>query len=86
MTAPEANLAFRMSRAENDITAIYGLLSGIQRTVDQHTVILAQHTAVLNEHTVVLNEHTVRFERIETRLDQHGEMLKEILRRLPTAS
>jgi hypothetical protein len=79
MTIPEPDMSRRVRRAENDILSVYGLLEGIQRTVDQHTVTLAHHSALLNNHTVQLH-------RLETRLDEHGGMLKEILRRLPAAS
>lgn len=93
MTNPEAEYFRRVRRAENDIMGIYDLLEGIQRTVDQQTVTLAHHSALLNGHTVRLDRVETRLDRVETRLhgveirlDEHGAMLKEILRRLPAAT
>jgi hypothetical protein len=94
MTTPEADYFRR----------VYGLLEGIQRTVDQQTVTLAHHSVLLNNHTVRLDRVETRLEGLEsrmegiedrldrvemrlldqtTKLDEHGGMLKEILRRLP---
>lgn len=86
MTIPEPDLFRRVRRAENDIIAVYGLLEGIQRTVDQQTVTLAHHSVLLNNHTVRLDRVETKLEGVEHRLDEHGGMLKEILRRLPAAS
>ena len=100
MTTPEAEYFRRVRRAENDIIEVYGLLEGIQRTVDQQTVTLAHHSVLLNGHTVRLDRMETRLNGVETRLngvetrlqgveirlDEHGDMLKEILRRLPAAT
>lgn len=93
MTTPEADFFRRVRRAENDIIAVYGLLEGIQRTVDQQTVTLAHHSVLLNSHTVRLDRVETRLEGVEAKLDEHGvkldehgAMLKEILRRLPAAN
>lgn len=93
MTTPEGDYFRRVRRTENDITAVYGLLEGIQRTADQQTVTLAHHSVLLNSHTVRLDRVETRLEGVETRLDrvdnrldEHGGKLDEILRRLPATS
>jgi hypothetical protein len=93
VTIPEPDPVRRMTRAENDIIAVYELLGGIQRTVDQQNITLAHHSTLLHSHSVRLDRIEIRLDRVdtrldrvETRLDEHGGMLKEILRRLPAAS
>lgn len=92
MTTPEAGYVRRVRRAESDIIAVYEQLEGIQRTVDQQTITLAHHSVLLNGQSVRLDRVETRMEGmehrlhgVEVRLDEHGDLLKEILRRLPAA-
>ena len=53
---------------------------------------VAEHTTILNEHSAKLDEHTVALARIDGTLQEHGrmlvahgDMLRQILERLPAA-
>ncbi|WP_345271558.1 hypothetical protein [Nocardioides nanhaiensis] len=89
----EQGLARRTTRLENDVEAIYDLLTdvrtaldvhtarldAIDTTLDSHTATLDAHTATLDAHTATLDAHTARFDTIDT-------TLAEVLRRLPDPS
>ena len=66
------DLGPRVSRLENDVAAIYEILSEIQ--------------AHLGGHDRRFDDHDKRFDQIDRRFDQVDETLAEILRRLPEAS
>ncbi len=54
MTSPD--LARRVARTEQDLTAISDTVLDIRDTVNQHSTVLNQHTELLNQHTELLNE------------------------------
>ncbi|MGH4013608.1 MAG: hypothetical protein ACRDSL_06670, partial [Pseudonocardiaceae bacterium] len=63
MTSPE--LARRVERVEQDLTAISDTVLDIKDTVDQHTGELVaikrtqeQHSQLLNQHSQLLNQHS----------------------------
>lgn len=82
MTTPEADYSRRVRRAENDIIGVYGVLEGIQRTVDQQTVTLAHHSVLLNSHTVRLDRLETRMEGVENRLQGVEDRLDRVETRL----
>jgi hypothetical protein len=79
MTQAWKDLTQRVSRNENDIESIYGLLSEIERKVDGHTVTLAEHSTILQEHSSILNEHSTILNEHSATLASHGGKLDEIL-------
>jgi hypothetical protein len=66
--AVTTDLIHRVREAERDLIGIYGLLEGIQRTVDQQTVTLAHQSVLQNSHTVGLDRVEKRVEGLEHRL------------------
>jgi len=83
MTASSEGLGRRVSRVENDVTAIYEILGDISTVQGDHGVLLEamQHK---------LDAHDARFDAIDARLDAHDARfdavdtsLTEVLRRLP---
>ena len=76
----------RITRLENDTAALYDMVGEIQRVQREHSTAFAEHGATLAEHGATLAEHSEALSKIQGTVDQHTEMLAEILRRLPEAS
>lgn len=90
MSSPETTER-RISRLENDASAIYGMVGDIQRTQRrhgatlellsatqaEHTDTLAEHSAALSAHTETLAGHTVILAEHTATLDAHTATLAE---------
>ena len=97
MTSPSHDeLERKVQQHDNDILAIYGMLSRIETTVRSHTdrfdqidVRLDQHDARFDQHDARFDQHDARFDQHDARFDQHDARfdqidakLDEVLRRL----
>ena len=83
----------RLSRVENDVTALYDMVADIQAVQRQHSADLARiqaklgdHDARFDAHDARFDAHDARFDTIDARFDAIDSTLAEILRRLPEAS
>jgi uncharacterized coiled-coil protein SlyX len=59
-------------------------LERLETRLDRQNDVLERHSGQLERHSGLLERHSGQLEGLETRLDRHGELLQEILRRLPS--
>lgn len=80
-TSPD--LSRKVQQLDNDIDAIYGMLTTIQVTqtrqhnrLNEIADVQAEHTAILTEHTATLTEHTATLTGHGSKLDRIIELLE----------
>src|SRR2546430_8378544 len=66
-----------------EVTTLKAEVAEHTATLAEHPATLAEHTAILNEHSAKLDEHTAALARIDGTLQEHGDMLRQIPKRLP---
>jgi hypothetical protein len=73
----DALLGFR-SAVEERFARIDGTLAEHGGILAEHSAILAEHSALLHDHSATLKLHSMALNRIERRLDAHGERLTRL--------
>lgn len=79
MSTSPGEFGRRLSRVENDVTAMYDMIGDVQTVQGRHSAEFARIRSKLLE-------HDARFDAVDGRFDRIEATLAEILRRLPEAS